>query len=109
MKIVQWNHDKAELGHHNWKEQFREAILVNGGDNDDNDSEVASSPSVITWIMHIITVFWKVLFAFIPPLDYCDGWVCFFCALVMIGFVTALISDLASLLGCVMGLPDAIT
>jgi len=59
--------------------------------------------------MHILSVFWKVLFAFIPPTDYCGGWLCFVCALGMIGVVTAIVGDLASLLGCVIGLPDEIT
>jgi hypothetical protein len=45
----------------------------------------------------------------VPPTDYCGGWACFFIALGVIGLVTALIGDLASLFGCVMGLEDEIT
>jgi len=45
----------------------------------------------------------------IPPPDYGGGWVCFFVALIFIGGVTAIIGDMASLLGCTMGVPDAIT
>merc|ERR1719174_102705 len=37
------------------------------------------------------------------------GWVCFYTALIFIGGVTAVIGDMASLLGCVMGVPDSIT
>ena len=44
-----------------------------------------------------------------PPTDWAGGTVCFCIALVFIGFVTALIGDLAGLFGCVLGLPDAIT
>merc|ERR1719326_389141 len=40
---------------------------------------------------------------------YCDGWLCFFVALAMIGVVTAFIGDLANLLGCVLGLEAGIT
>merc|ERR1712224_343284 len=60
-------------------------------------------------IIHYISMPWKLLFAMIPPPDYADGWVCFFVALVFIGGVTAIIGDMAALLGCSMGVPDSIT
>lgn len=53
--------------------------------------------------MHAITVPWKMLFAFVPPTDYYHGWASFVSSLMMIGFVTAFIGDLAALLGCVIG------
>merc|ERR1712224_1120408 len=60
-------------------------------------------------IIHYIAFPWKLLFALIPPPDYAGGWICFNVALVFIGGVTAIIGDMAALLGCVMGVPDAIT
>merc|ERR1719161_3252839 len=60
-------------------------------------------------ITHFIAMPWKLIFAMIPPPDYAEGWVCFFIALIFIGGVTAVIGDMASLLGCTMGVPDAIT
>merc|ERR1712151_856984 len=59
--------------------------------------------------MHIITLPWKVIFAFCPPTDYCGGWVCFCCSLIMIGGVTAIIGDMAALLGGVMEIGPQIT
>merc|ERR1711988_95675 len=61
------------------------------------------------WVMHIVAVPWKLLFAVIPPTDYCGGWLCFCVALAMIGVVTMFIGDLAGLLGCTLGVLDSIT
>jgi len=100
--LLRINRDRAALGASNWKEQLWNAVLVNGGDEEE-------APGVYDWVMHVISVFWKVIFALIPPPDYCGGWACFFCSLMMIGAVTALVADLAGLLGCVVGMGDAIT
>jgi solute carrier family 8 (sodium/calcium exchanger) len=48
-------------------------------------------------------------FALIPPTDYGGGWVTFCIALCFIGGVTAVIGDMAALLGCCMNIPDSIT
>merc|ERR1711881_12171 len=98
--------EKAKVGHANWLEQFKDAVFVGGG-GDDGDEP--SKPSVMDYVMHIITLPWKLLFATCPPTDYCGGWVCFFCALLYIGLVTLIIGDAAELLGCVMGIEDLIT
>jgi len=45
----------------------------------------------------------------IPPVEYCGGWPCFYISLAFIGVVTAFISDLAGLVGCVLDLPDFVT
>eukprot|EP00930_Biecheleria_cincta_P015613 TRINITY_DN12961_c0_g2_i1.p1 TRINITY_DN12961_c0_g2~~TRINITY_DN12961_c0_g2_i1.p1 ORF type:complete len:851 (-),score=146.03 TRINITY_DN12961_c0_g2_i1:66-2618(-) len=95
--------DKNRLGSSNWKDQFRDALLVNGGGED------AHPANGFDWAMHVFTVPWKLLFAMIPPTDYCGGWLSFCVSLLMIGMVTALIADLAELVGCVLGIPDAIT
>lgn len=41
--------------------------------------------------------------------DYLNGWVCFVISIIWIGILTALIGDLASHLGCTIGLKDTIT
>merc|ERR1719203_1475718 len=40
--------------------------------------------------MHVVTCPWKVLFATVPPVDYCDGWLCFTCSLGMKDEITAI-------------------
>ena len=37
------------------------------------------------------------------------GWLSFFCALAMIGLLTAIIGDLAATFGCLVGLKDSVT
>ena len=59
--------------------------------------------------MHFLTVFWKVLFACVPPTDYLNGWACFIVSIVIIGLLTAVIGDLASHFGCTIGLKDSVT
>jgi len=92
-------------GHKNWAQQFKDALFSIGDDDDDEDGEggegeAKEGPSAMDYFMHIIAVPWKLLFAFVPPVDYCGGWACFFGALVMIGGVTALVGDMANLVGC---------
>lgn len=103
VEAFRFNHDQMRLGNERWKDQFREAIYVNGSRED----MAQASPS--DWIVHIIAVPWKLFFACVPPVDYCGGWLCFFVALGAIGFVTCLIGDLAALLGCSFGISDFTT
>jgi len=98
---VNWH--EMELGSTNWKEQFAEAVLVGG-----SWSEMAKASNT-EMIMHIVAMPWKLLFAVVPPVDFLQGWICFVISLVMIGCVTAVIGDLAMLLGCSLGICDSVT
>jgi len=91
----------AIMGQRNWGQQFADALFAVGEDDDEDDSEEEpSGPSKFDYFMHVISVPWKLLFAFVPPTDYCGGWACFTGALVMIAVVTALVGDMANLVGC---------
>ncbi|KPM03912.1 sodium/calcium exchanger-like protein 2 [Sarcoptes scabiei] len=52
------------VGSSSWKEQFIEAITVSAGDDDDNEDRI---PSCSDYVIHFFTLFWKLLFAFVPP------------------------------------------
>lgn len=99
------------VGTSSWREQFTDAITVSAGDEEDDDSEETEEklPSCLDYVMHFLTLFWKVVFAMIPPTDYWGGWACFSTSIIMIGFLTAIIGDLASSFGCTIGLKDAVT
>eukprot|EP00747_Dinoflagellata_sp_TGD_P025725 gnl/TRDRNA2_/TRDRNA2_131445_c0_seq12.p1 gnl/TRDRNA2_/TRDRNA2_131445_c0~~gnl/TRDRNA2_/TRDRNA2_131445_c0_seq12.p1 ORF type:complete len:897 (-),score=197.93 gnl/TRDRNA2_/TRDRNA2_131445_c0_seq12:231-2810(-) len=101
--------DKQQAGHANYLDQFKDAIYVNGGGDEGEEGEEFEPPGPKDYIMHAITFPWKLLFATIPPTDYGGGWVCFFCALAMIGVVTVFIGDMAGLLGCCLGIRNEIT
>ena len=45
----------------------------------------------------------------VPPIHIWGGWLTFFVSLVVIGLLTALIGDLATIFGCLIGLDDTVT
>lgn len=95
------------VGTSSWREQFIEAITVSAGDEDDEEDE--KLPSCMDYVMHFLTLFWKVLFACVPPTDYLGGWACFTVSIIMIGVLTMFIQDLATEFGCTVGLKDSVT
>ncbi|KAL6424460.1 hypothetical protein ACFW04_009901 [Cataglyphis niger] len=107
-KLVQRANASIILGTSSWKEQFTEALTVSGGDEDEEGGQ-PSSPSAMDYLMHSLTIFWKVLFAFVPPTDIAGGYLCFIVSILGIGVVTAVIGDVASYFGCTLGIKDSVT
>lgn len=66
-------------------------------------------PPPSAYILHFVSLFWKVLFAIVPPTSYWGGWAAFVVAVIMIGMLTAVIGELASLFGCALGLKEGVT
>ncbi|XP_042123362.2 sodium/calcium exchanger 1 isoform X10 [Peromyscus maniculatus bairdii] len=109
-KLIKKTNLALVVGTNSWREQFIEAITVSAGeDDDDDDCGEEKLPSCFDYVMHFLTVFWKVLFAFVPPTEYWNGWACFIVSILMIGLLTAFIGDLASHFGCTIGLKDSVT
>eukprot|EP00927_Polykrikos_kofoidii_P012136 TRINITY_DN15210_c0_g1_i4.p1 TRINITY_DN15210_c0_g1~~TRINITY_DN15210_c0_g1_i4.p1 ORF type:complete len:1108 (-),score=123.42 TRINITY_DN15210_c0_g1_i4:91-3192(-) len=104
-RMMQTNFDRMKAVEfiQGWAGQFANAIFCNGS------SEEQSQAGLRDWMFHSLCVSWKLLFAFVPPVSVFGGWLCFVCALVMIGAVTVVVGDLASFLGCCIGIPDDIT
>jgi len=96
------NMDNVEIGTARWREQLAEALYVGGSP----ESQADAGP--VDWALHVVGVPWKVLFAAVPPTEFCGGKACFACSLLMIGICTAFIGDLANLLGCALDIPPSI-
>merc|ERR1712043_101517 len=77
-----------------------------GGDEDEEGEE--KMPTCGDYIMHFLTLFWKVLFATIPPAGIGAGYPCFVLSIAMIGVCTAVIGDVAGHLGCFIYLKDSV-
>uniref|UniRef100_A0A3B3WYF9 Sodium/calcium exchanger membrane region domain-containing protein n=1 Tax=Poecilia mexicana TaxID=48701 RepID=A0A3B3WYF9_9TELE len=103
-KLIKKTNLALLVGTNSWRDQFIEAITKLGFTRLDS-----KLPSCFDYVMHFLTVFWKVLFAFVPPTDYWSGWACFVVSICMIGLLTAVIGDLASHFGCTVGLKDSVT
>ncbi|XP_039530115.1 sodium/calcium exchanger 1a isoform X10 [Pimephales promelas] len=108
-KLIKKTNLALLIGTNSWRDQFVEAITVSSGADDDDECGEEKMPSCFDYVMHFLTVFWKVLFAFVPPTDYWNGWACFIVSIVMIGVLTAFIGDIASHFGCTIGLKDSVT
>ncbi|CAH0728601.1 unnamed protein product, partial [Brenthis ino] len=101
-KLVQRANASIIIGTSSWKEQFTEALTASS----DNPDE---PPSCFDYVLHIFTLFWKIIFAFVPPTDIGGGYVCFVVSIICIGLVTAVIGDVASHFGCTLGIKDSVT
>ncbi|XP_048830562.1 sodium/calcium exchanger 3 isoform X1 [Brienomyrus brachyistius] len=114
-KLIKKTNLALVVGTNSWRDQFLEAITVSAvfnnmtGDEDEEDSGEERLPSCFDYVMHFLTVFWKVLFACVPPTEYWNGWACFTVSIIIIGLLTAVIGDLASHFGCTIGLKDSVT
>lgn len=89
-----------------WARQFKDAILL--GPTIEEDMEI-DSVELSEAIMHFFSIFWRVLFASVPPVAWGGGWPAFCVALTYIGAVTAVVGECASMFGCVIGMPDSVT
>ncbi|XP_034385008.1 sodium/calcium exchanger 2b isoform X7 [Cyclopterus lumpus] len=109
-KLIKKTNLALVIGTHSWREQFVEAVTVSAGDGDEEEEgREERLPSCYDYVMHFVTVFWKVLFACVPPTEYWNGWACFLVSISVIGLLTAFIGDLASHFGCTVGLRDTVT
>ena len=89
-----------------WQQQFIRALQCEGS-VDHLGNHVPPTRTMMA--LHFLSVFWKVLFATIPPAKYCGGWLSFTVSLIYIALLTAVIGDAAGQLGCALRLNDLVT
>lgn len=104
-----------------WKEQILNAVKLTDDEEEEEEEEDGHEQSgpaekrrgcmqyINMAMTAVLGVPWKIFFSVIPPPGFCDGWLCFFCSLGGIGLLTAVVGDLAALLGCVLDIGSAIT
>ena len=87
-------------------QQILNSVMLHPTKNEDGEiTDVTAGEA----ILHFLSVGWKVLFSFCPPPHWLGGIPCFIIALVFIGIVTAVVGEVATLMGCVIGLKPGIT
>lgn len=86
-----------------WQQQFVSALQCEGS-VDHLGNSIPPTPGMMA--LHFLSVFWKVIFATIPPPKYCGGWLSFVISLFYIAMLTAVIGDAASQLGCTLRVDD---
>merc|ERR1719419_1628226 len=98
------------VGSSSWLEQFSDAFTVQADDDDEEDGEEGEEkmPSCGDYIMHFLTLPWKLIFAFIPPTAIYNGYPTFVVAIFGIGACTVIIGDVAGHLGCFIYLKDCV-
>ena len=115
------------MGASSWKEQWINAFSVVPKDDDEEDEEGGelegeAAPASADdkkvgpifghtlgeWALHVLTFPFKLACAIIPPTNIAGGIPCFFIAIVVIGVMTALIGDMANMLGCALGIESAV-
>ena len=92
---------KNQLGKSSWLDQLHSTLNVNGGNQEE--------ATISDYIMHILTFPFKAVFCIVPPAQLNGGIPCFIVSLVMIGFMTFIINEMASVLGCLLGIEKMVT
>merc|ERR1712002_341894 len=111
-KMMQKANNSMMVGSSSWLDQFSEAFTVQAEDDDEEGEEGEEGeekmPTCGDYIMHFLTLPWKLIFAFIPPTAIYNGYPTFVIAILFIGACTAIIGDIAGHLGCFINLKDGV-
>lgn len=89
-----------------WGQQFLDACKLHPSKNEDGEIEDISGMDAM---LHFFSIGWKIVFACCPPPHWGGGWPCFVAAICFIGALTAVVGEVAGVMGCVMGLKPGVT
>ena len=90
-----------------WSQQFKNAVML--GPQIDEDNMILEDITLSEGLGHFATIGWKVFFSLVPPANYNGGYPAFVIALAMIGLVTAIVGEIATVLGCCINLKESVT
>merc|ERR1739846_138588 len=108
-KMMQKSSNAMMVGSSSWLDQFTDAFTVQADDDEEEGEEGEEKmPSCGDYIMHFLTLPWKLIFAFIPPTGIFNGYPTFVISILFIGLCTAVIGDVAGHLGCFINLKDCV-
>jgi len=111
-KMMQKANNSMMVGSSSWLDQFSEAFTVQADDDDeegeDGEEGEEKMPSCGDYIMHFLTLPWKLIFAIIPPTGIFNGYPTFVISIAAVGICTAVIGDVAGHLGCFINLKDCV-
>ena len=102
-KMIDFFISHKEIG---WCEQFKAACML--GPSVDEDI-IVKDVDCTEALLHFLGMPWKVIFSVIPPRDIWGGWLAFVIALAVIGVVTTVVGEIATILGCTVGLKVSAT
>jgi len=71
-----------------YSKHFKNACMLGPQIDEDNIMDDVTCGEAI---MHLLTIFWKVFFAIIPPKTMWGGWAAFIVALSIIGAITVVV------------------
>lgn len=89
-----------------WSQQFKNAVLL-GPVIDEEDHELTEVDGYEAYC-HFLQIGWKVAFATVPPANIWGGGPCFVVSLAYIGVVTFVVGEVATVLGCVLGIKESV-
>jgi len=111
-KLMAKTNNSLMVGSSSWLEQFTSAFEVQADDDDeegeDGEEGEEKMPSCGDYIMHFLTLPWKLIFALIPPTGIFNGYPTFVISIAFVGLCTAVIGDVAGHLGCFINLKDCV-
>lgn len=87
--------------------QFKNACVLSPVMNE--DELMVEDVGYFEAFSHFCSIFWKIVFALIPPSSYWNGYPAFVISLAMIGIVTWIVGEVATVLGCALSIRESVT
>ena len=90
-----------------WSDQFKQACHL--GPSINEEDQVVEEVECGDAVWQFFAIFWKVFGALVPPRQVWGGWASFVVALALIGAITTVVGEVATVLGCVINLKPSVT